>query len=145
MGPKKMSDPAELYEPPNSKLNGVIVILWIQTVLTLLSIPLIIFLWYILSTQLPPEIGPELANYTSELQTIFLISIGVTILATAVAFWQAKMIRRYHNGAKMLAIILNIPGAFTLLGGNPIGILNLIIVYVLGFDQKTKEQFARYN
>lgn len=142
---KKMSDPAELYEPPNSKLNGVIVILWIQMVLTLISIPLLFFLWYALDTQLPPELAQQFAISPSEFKNVLLIAIGITIVLTAISFWQAKMVRRYHNGAKILAIIQNIPGLFTLMGGNLLGILNLVVVYVLGFDKETKMQFARYN
>ncbi len=115
----RMSDPAYTVEPPNSMLNLVIWLHWIGFGLMIMF------------------------------AVLLLIFSPLTLIITAplayLAYWLAKMLRRYDNNARIVALILSVIGSLSLLSGNPIALANIFQLYVLGFHQETQEQFNRYK
>ncbi len=115
----RMSDPAHAIEPPNSMLNLVIWLYWIG--FGLMVIVAVLFL-----------------AFTP-------ITLIVTVPLTFLSYWLAKMLRRYNNNARIIALIFAALGSVSLLSGNMFALINIFQVYVLGFHQETQEQFNRYR
>ena len=112
-----LSEPANLYPVPNSQLNIVIIINWIQ-------------FWILMVLNLLVLV-------------IFFPALIITAPLTYLQYWTAKMLRRYSETAKTIALILAGLSAISVFSGNLFGLIGAYEIYVLGFHEETKMQFNK--
>jgi len=111
----KLSDPANFYPVPNSQLNIVIIINWIQ-------------FWILIALNL-------------FLLIVFFPVLIITAPLTYLQYWTTKMLRRYSGQAKTIALVLAVLSALSVFSGNLFGLIAVYEIYVLGYHEETKMQF----